>query len=459
MDVRLLALLLTVAGTAHAVVYTCSPPPETPLCQFPEKIDVTFIGTPIATNYDPDPPGGGDLAFLNMWYRFSVIEPFTGLRPEEKELVIHLSLGGGSPQIGQKFFVHAKRAGNQFRLAECGATRPVEEASADIQYLRERQAGTFRPFIAGSVLRHYSGSPYAVESGLDGPPRGLAGANVEIQGETRRRLQTDDQGKFRVDDVKPGRYTIREDFPGYKSKGTQLVDVPANGCGIAHVGMFTNSSISGVVKRADGTPAIGVELDLVDKDPRYRSMTETLEMIKTGSHGEFFMDNLPSGEFLLGINIRESTRYPDQTPPTYFPGVPDRNSASVIALAPNEAKSGLTLQMLPPRAFRVVRVHIKWPDGAVPSRGALNARANQGIYVSRYDLKDGVFDLQLLQGVDYWLDAAALDETRRATQFARGTWVYTDNFRITAGTDPLDITLTAHFAEPQWAKAVYGEQR
>jgi Carboxypeptidase regulatory-like domain len=235
-----------------------------------------------------------------MWYRFSVIEPFTGLRPDEKELVIYLSLGGGSPQIGQKFFVHAKRAGNQIRLAECGATRPVEEASSDIHYLRERQAGSFRPFIAGSVLRHYSGSPYAVEAGLDGPPRGLAGATVEIQGETRRRLQTDDEGKFRVDDVKPGRYTIRVDFRGYMPKGTQLVDVSANGCGIAHVGMFTNASISGVVRRADGTPAIGVELDLVDKDARYRSMTETLGMIKTGSRGEFFMGNLPSGEYLLG---------------------------------------------------------------------------------------------------------------------------------------------------------------
>lgn len=456
MGVRLLALLLTVTGTVCPVVYTCSPPLGTPLCQFPEKIDITFIGTPIATNYDPNPPGGGDLAVLNMWYRFSVIEPFTGLLPDEKELVIYLSLGGGSPQIGQKFFVHAKRAINHITLAECGATRPVEEASADIRYLRERQAGTFRPFIAGSVLRHYSGSPYAVEVGLDGPPRGLAGANVEIQGETRRGLQTDDEGKFRVDDVKPGRYTIGADFPGYKPKGIQLVDVPANGCGITHVGMFTNSSISGVVKRADGTPAIGVKLNLVDKDARYRSMTKTL---KTGSRGAFFMNNLPGGEYLLGINIKESTRYPDQTPPTYFPGVPDRKSASVIKLAPNEAKAGLKLQMLPPRAFRVVRVHIRWPDGTAPSRGVLDAWANQGIYVSRYDLKDGVFDLQLLQGVDYWLDAAALDQTRRATQFALGTWVYTDNFRITAGTDPLDITLTAHFAEPQWAKAIYGEQR
>ena len=43
----------------------------------PLKIDITFIGTPIATNYDPNPPGGSDVAFLNMWYRFAVKEAFS----------------------------------------------------------------------------------------------------------------------------------------------------------------------------------------------------------------------------------------------------------------------------------------------------------------------------------------------------------------------------------------------
>jgi hypothetical protein len=88
-------------------------------------------------------------------------------------------------------------------------------------------------------------------------------------------------------------------------------------------------------------------------------------------------------------------------------------------------------------------------------RGAIDAWANQGIYVSNYDLKGGVFELKLLQGVDYWLTAAALDESRKPTQFARGTWVYADNYRLHAGNDAADITLTAHFPEPQWAKAIY----
>ncbi len=103
-----------------------------------------------------------------------------------------------------------------------------------------------------------------------------------------------------------------------------------------------------------------------------------------------------------------------------------------------------------------MRVHLQWPDGRPPARGAIDAWVNQGIYVSKYDLKNGIFELALLQGVDYWLTAAALDETRPATPYAAGTWVYAENYRLAAGSDPIDIVLTAHFAEPQWANAIYG---
>jgi hypothetical protein len=111
---------------------------------------------------------------------------------------------------------------------------------------------------------------------------------------------------------------------------------------------------------------------------------------------------------------------------------------------------------MPPREFRRVRVHVRWPDGRVPTRGSIDAWANKGIYVSSKDLKDGIFELQLLQGVDYWLTAAALDEARPISRFISGTWVYADNYRLAGGIDPIDVVVTAHFAEPQWADAVYG---
>jgi hypothetical protein len=457
---RVLAGILIWSGLLLATVYSCSPPPETPLCQFPTKIDITFVGTAVATNYDPTPPGGSDLAFFKMWYRFSVKEAFTGLRPEEKEVVVWLSLGGGSPQIGRAFFVHAERRGNEIRLASCGNTRPIEDAGSDIEYLRELRERQFKPFIAGSVLRHYEGSQYEVETHLDGSFRGLAGARIEIKnalGTTT--LTADAKGRFRAENVVPGKYVLTAESPGYRLKQPYAVEVPQDGCGIAHMGMQTNGGISGIVRRVDGTPAKNVELDLIDAEDGYRSITTKLKMIKTGLHGEFSIDHLPSGRFLLGVNIEECERYPDQTPPTYYPGVATRSDATVIELQPDERKPGLVLTELPPRAFRVVRVHLVWPDGKVPARGVIDAWANRGIYVSKYDLKDGIFELNVLQGVDYWLTAAALDESRKPTPFAGGTWVYADNYHLAAGSDPADITLTAHFPEPQWAKAIYSRPK
>jgi hypothetical protein len=418
------------------------------------------VGTAVATNYDPNPPGGSDLAFMNMWYRFSVEEAFTGLRPDEKEVVVWLSLGGGAPEIGRRFFVHAQRGGKEIRLASCGDTQPVEGATSEIEYLRERLQGDFKPYIAGSVLRHYKGSQYSVETGLDGPPRGLAGASVRLQGAARLfDLTTDEEGRYRADDVAPGRYVLTAESPGYHMSQPYTIEVPQDGCGVAHIGMFTNAGVAGVVRQADGTPAKKVKLDLIDADPGYRSITSILDMVETGPRGEFSVTNLPSGRFVLGVNIKESLRYPDQTPPTYYPGVATRSDAQVIELLPNENKAGLIFTLLPPRAFRPVRVHLRWPDGTVPKGGAIDAWANEGIYLSKYDLKDGVFELNLLQGVDYWLTAAALDETRRPTPFARGTWVYADNYRLSAGNDAVDITLAARFPEPQWAKAIYASPK
>jgi hypothetical protein len=456
---RVLTGLLLFSGLVRAVVYSCSPPPETPLCQFPAKIDITFVGVAIATNYDPHPPGGSDVAFLNMWYRFSVKEAFTGLRPEEKEVVAWLSLGGGAPEIGRPFFVHAERAGNQIRLASCGNTRPVEEAASEIRYLREKLRGDFKPYVAGSVLRHYKGSQYSIEAGLDGQFRGLAGARVRLQSATRRLdLTADQDGRFRADNVAPGAYILTAESTGYHLSRAYTVDVPQNGCGIAHIGMFTDASVSGTVRRADGTPARKVTVDLIDADPGYRS-AQTPGMIETGQNGEFSAENLPSGRFLLGVSIKESSRYPDQTPPTYYPGVGARSDAQVIELLPNERRSGLILTLLPPREFRRIRVHLQWPDGRVPTRGGIDAWENEGIYVSNYDLKGGVFELKLLQGVSYWLTAAALDESSRPTKVALGTWVYADNYFLPAGNDAGDITLVARFPEPQWPKAIYSRSK
>ena len=199
---RLVAALVLCSAILSATQYTCAPPPDTPLCQFPKKIDVTFIGTATATNYDPNDASG----WSHTWYRIQVEEVFTGLHPDEKEIVAWTTLGSSTPAVGQLFFVHAERDNGRIVLMPCGNTKPVANATDDIAYLRSSARGDFKPFISGSVLRHYSGSPYGVETASDGPPRGLPDAKVSLNRDSGAviNLATDAQGRFHADDVRPG---------------------------------------------------------------------------------------------------------------------------------------------------------------------------------------------------------------------------------------------------------------
>ncbi len=454
MVTRLCLALLTFAAVAQATSFTCAPPPGAPLCQFPRKIDVAFIGTAIATNENPDDHQNPD--FANTWYQFKIEEPLSGLRPNETSIRVYLGLGGGTAIIGRPFFVHAERAGNGFRFATCGNTRPAEEAETDIAYLRARLRGDFHPYLAGSILRHYKASPFALEAWPTDHSRGVPHATVTLTGPAGAiTLRTDANGAYRRENVPPGKYTVSLQAPGYAFQKAHAIEVPPNGCGLGHFGAFTNAGIFGNVKRPDGTPAANLELELIDSDPHFPAITGYLDRPTTGPNGEFAITNLPSGSFLLGVNIHHSTRYPDQTPPTYYPGVAARSAATKIELKPNERKQNLVLTLLPPRPFRTVRVNLRLPDGSVPRGGAIDAYVNEGIYVSNYQLTNGRFELKLLQGVDYWLTAAANVPARHPTRFANHEWRYADNFRLPAGNDDIEITLTGVHHDPQWSKALY----
>jgi len=259
-------------------------------------------------------------------------------------------------------------------------------------------------------------------------------------------LVTDAEGRFRKNSVAPGRYSVTVQSPGYQLSRAYSIEVPEHGCGIAHIGMFTNAGISGTVRHADGSPAKNTPLDLIDADPAYESPHLEAYPLQTGPNGEFAVSNLPGGRFILGFAIAESSHYPDRTPPTYFPGGTARSDAAVIELKPNELKSGLNLTLLPAREFRTARVHLRYPDGSIPKRGAIDAYRGKGIYVTNYDFRNGTFELKLLRGVDYWLNAGVIDQRDKSS------WAYADSYHVPPGNDAFEITLTARFPEPQWPK-------
>lgn len=439
-----LATILSPA-LALATTYTCQPPPETPLCQYPEKVDIAFIGTATETNYDPFSDSG-------TWFKFSVEQRLTGLSPGEREITVWTSLGSGVPEIGRRFFVHANRYENgRIYLASCGNTRPVEQAAEDIAYLLARQARTFQPYLSGSVLQHYDASQYAVSS-YSPPPRGLAGVKVKFEGKMGLlETTTDSSGQFRLAAVTPGAYSISAEAPGYKALKKFTATVPNGGCGIAHLGLWTDARLSGVVRKSDGSPAVGYELELVDVDPKFAAPPlKDGDPVITDKNGNFSFFGLPSGRYLLGVNVEETSPYPDRTPPTYYPGVGPRADAQAIELKPNERKKDIVLTLLPPRSFRLVRVLVRWPDGSIPDRSSIEAWRPKGRYISVEATREGGFELRLLEGVGYWLTASAWDARRRH-------WIYPDSYRLPAGKGTVEVTLIPRSSWPHFLQVRNGE--
>jgi hypothetical protein len=309
------------------------------------------------------------------------------------------------------------------------------------------------------VLRDYSLSRYTVDTRR--PPRGVQDARVALTGPGGViRLRTDSAGAFRSGKIQPGAYSLKIDAPGYTALSSSMVEVPPAGCGIAHVGVSSNASISGVVRRSDGTPASGVRLDLVDADPSFAppAANSAGKPVTTDRDGRFSFSGLPGGQFVLGVNIEHLADYPDPNPPSYYPGVTSRAEARPILLQPNEARTNLEFTLPPPRAFRTVRVRLRWPDGSAPEGGYVSAWRSGGICTTVHDLKNGRFELKLLEGVSYWLEAGTWKGERRFVRppaRAKGYWVYAENYKLAAGTGTIEVEMVPRFLEPQWFKSVY----
>ena len=134
-------------GLLSALSCTCDPPPETPLCQFPKKIAITFVGKAIETN--PAPANGDEVYWEQRWFRFQIEEPFKGLQKNEKYLVVYEGFGNGRIQIGENYFVHAFLEQGIVKFVNCGITGPVSQRTSEIENMRAWAGTASSPISPG----------------------------------------------------------------------------------------------------------------------------------------------------------------------------------------------------------------------------------------------------------------------------------------------------------------------
>src|SRR5262249_7081164 len=129
-----------------AMCYEPGPP-----CDEYWKSSAVFVGT--VQTITTASPATGSLGKL-LRVRLTVAEAFKGVNGTSVELISEDWEEGPHFSVGRQYFVYAFRDNNlgHLRAADCGLTRPLEDAGGDLEYARRAALGATSGEIFGELL-------------------------------------------------------------------------------------------------------------------------------------------------------------------------------------------------------------------------------------------------------------------------------------------------------------------
>jgi protocatechuate 3,4-dioxygenase beta subunit len=235
--------------------------------------------------------------------------------------------------------------------------------------------------ITGRVVDE-SGQPIsdatimALPVGILNMPQGMA-----MIGQIRP-TSTDDQGRFLIENLRPGVYTITPAVPGYVIAPAADESLPPTSYyrpgDIANIRMMRGGVITGRVTTTAGQPIIGVRVRPHRvKDLKSRAVGQDYSELerewKTDDRGQYRIYGLQPGTYVVNAGGRGiipfiTTAY-DSDAPTYHPSS-NRETAGEITLHGGEEMSGIDIQYRDNRGYFISGTVT---GGAATGAMALNA--------------------------------------------------------------------------------------
>ncbi len=221
---------------------------------------------------------------------------------------------------------------------------------------------------------------------------------------------TDSNGHFVFEQAQPGRYNVRAEHLGYVSGLLAMVQpTPGQRMADLKIELIPMAVISGKVVDTDGDPMESVEVrSFVFRYSDGQRFESQLGVVRTDDRGEFRLTGVSPGRVRLSFAPPEhssfgsigedpqprsgarTNRGEDGYVATYYPGVPDADSALPISVAAGQDVAGLKITMRKVPVFHV--------RGKVTGAPAYSSRKigdwEQGIGMPFAVIgKDGSFDL------------------------------------------------------------------
>lgn len=162
---------------------------------------------------------------------------------------------------------------------------------------------------------------------------------------------SDATGRFTIEDVIPGQYTVQAEREGFFQPEPLTVRVAANQASQLTVPVSSAATISGRIRDAAGRPQTNV--DVVAYALVYNNGYPTLQPRITkqvNDKGEYRLFWLQPGEYYLAAAPRPATgsataASKDQSIRTFFPNAQDANSTVPVRIKPGDQLSGMDIEI------------------------------------------------------------------------------------------------------------------
>ncbi len=423
-----------------AVACTCLDSPS-PCASFKET-PIVFVG--LVTSIEEDKVdivhfGEKRNVRTGLLAHFTVEEPLKGI--DLKTVDVATGGGGGDCgypfKAGKRYIVYAYKSsgdalsssmsrtviGGRSGMAAplsaniCSRTRPLESATDDVVLIRALKNGKPETRVFGSVSE-YAQKLGTYEYNID-RVRPMPGLKVKAENANNRYEATTDQiGRYKISDLKPGRYRLTVVLPeGYGPLWTFMpmsvnVDITPEACLEFDFDAQVDGRISGHIYDADGRPVndqVQVSIVTVESSAKGIALVESRSEY-TKNKGWYEFDGLLPGQYLLGISIADVPAKHSPYSRLYYPNTSERTQARVFNLATGQKLTGIDFH-LPPKLPEVTFSGI-----VVDAEGRPVVEADVDIYdqenprelVFGYDVKtdkEGRFTIRLFKGRQYRLHA------------------------------------------------------
>src|SRR5688572_5968525 len=371
----LLASLLLLAAGLFQPTFACSCRESGPPCEAWGSADGVFLGRVVAITAVERPvadPVFRNYTHTSLRVRFEVEAGFRGVEGRTVELETDADFGGGCGyafEMNRRYVVYAhKGSDNVLSTSICSRTRRAENAAEDLSFLSG--VGT-----APAFARIFGQLEYREDVPLLSKPRigPLAGARVVIEGTGRSwETHSDDQGRYEISGLPGGAYEVKpQPGPGSLARfypPSTNVKVVERACVAVNAYAQVHGRISGRLTSGNGAPV---------PDQTIRIMPEAVSPLDarswelpyaiTKEDGSYEFATLPSGRYVLGVNVASPPQpfRPDDAvyPRTYFPSARERADAQVIALIAGSERRDVDIVLPRPLQKRTIQGTVLWTDG------------------------------------------------------------------------------------------------